>query len=287
MKRFIRLFACAKTARLRCQLFLLVHVFILTTVASAADLVGYHATYSPNGVLYRDNFTTGTQEAIGPTGVADVRSLAVSPVDQTLYAITNSGDFYRLNTTTGIGTPIRNRIMPLISWNSLSFAPDGTLYASNSRSLYTVDTATGMASLVGSLSPYSSTMSIAIDGNGQGIGFDDGSHWLFRFDAGNASTSSLGPLTGINFSGLQFDASGQLYGWSETELYTVDPTTRSYSHLHEFTGGISHAFAIAVPEPSAGLLSGMGACAFLVARVRRKPHNSEHRFASLCAMRSS
>lgn len=270
MKRFIRFFSCAKTAQLQYQLFLLLHFLVAATVTNAADLVGYHATWSDNTLLFQDDLISGAQQAIGPMGIGYVRELAFSRASGLLYAITDPGDLYRVDKSTGVASLIRAGTIPRVGLSSISFAPNGVLYASNGTSLYTVDTTSGISSLVGDLNPYISTRTIAFDQTGAGIGYDGGAGWLFHIDATDASTSSIGYFPSIDVNSLAYGPDNRLYGWYDRSLYTIDPASLTATRIHTYVGMGGQAFTIAIPEPAAAILGGIGAGALAFAGLRRR-----------------
>src|SRR4051812_34767509 len=95
-----------------------------------------------NGKIGTVNLDTGLVSLLGSSGVT-LTDIAVSPSQKlfgetftTLYSIDQSG------TATAIG-PTGALL------NGMVFSPDGTLYASGGRGLYTVNTTTGAATMVG------------------------------------------------------------------------------------------------------------------------------------------
>jgi hypothetical protein len=180
-----------KSAR---TLLVAVSLFVVVGRAHGADVIGFHASWSGNTLLVRDNITRGESVPIGPMGIGYVRELALSPLDGSLYAIDDAMGLYRVNTTTGVASLLRTPSIPDFPayGTSITFAPDGTLYGSNGSALYTIDTVDGSSSLVGDFEQYNTTRAMAVNRNGIGIGYDSGANWLFQFDASNGTTTSIG-----------------------------------------------------------------------------------------------
>lgn len=240
--------------------------------ADALDVIGYHASWSENSLLVRDNITTGESVPIGPMGIGYVRELALSPLDGSLYAIDDAMDFYRVNTTTGVANLLRAESIPDFpaSGISITFAPNGTLYGSNGRSLYTIDPVDGSSSSVGDFDQYNATRAMAVNRNGIGIGYDSGASWLFQFDASDASTTSIGHFPSLVLDALAFGVDGTLYGWQSTDLYAIDLMSRTAELVHVFDLPGGQAFTMAVPEPGTGLLAVVGIAGLSLRCVRRR-----------------
>lgn len=92
---------------------------------------------------------------IGNPGLGNIGGIAFSPVDGTLYAVTNrENGLYTLNLETGASTLVGD---PGDRYNSLEFLPNGTLLAGTARtannfeggSLVQIDPATAEATLIG------------------------------------------------------------------------------------------------------------------------------------------
>ena len=160
----------------------------------AGAVVLYGSAYSgPTGpaTLYSISPTTGVATPIGPIGFARVGSLDFSPVDGKLYGVGFNGTSVVLITidpTTGAGT----QVGPLgFTGNAgvydIAFRPsDGTLFAVSQGlvaqssaipvNLYTINTGTGLATLVGPLGTTPPGL------NGNGLAFLGG---VLYYGAGN------------------------------------------------------------------------------------------------------
>jgi hypothetical protein len=195
-----------------------------------------------------------TATDIGPTFGGDCVTLALSPLSGILYSMCgplfgtqqlatidpNSG---RANLF-GVG-------IPGLSVMALAFGPDGTLYAvgdcnlagpectstgdPNYNSLYTVNTANGAFTRVGSTGAPQFFMDLAFDGNGHlfGVTTPFSSNFvpaiLYRINPKTGVAKQIAILVGNNqVMGLAFGRDGRLYGTDVTEfsgLYLIDAKT--------------------------------------------------------------
>ncbi len=244
-------------------------VAILTTAnISHANTMGYVATFTTNSVIYLTDIDLGDQTPCGgPSGIGYISSLDVSPIDGSLYALDIGGNFYTVNTSTGIGTLIKDVIFSSAE-NSLAFAADGTLYAAGEDTLYMVNTATGDTTVIGSLYPYIWTSAFAIDSSGKAVAWDSGANWLFEIDLTDASTQSIGYLNG-SFDAFDYASNGLLYAGSNgNTLYNIDVDNRTATELID----ISHngtGFAVIIPEPATFFMLGLSV--FMIRR-RKQQH---------------
>lgn len=241
--------------------------------ANAGAVVLLGSAYSgPTGpaTLYNISPTTGAATPIGPIGFARVGSLDFSPVDGKLYGVGFNGTSVVLITIdpfTGAGT----QVGPLgFTGNAgvydIAFRPsDGTLFAvaqgvvSQSSAvpvnLYTIDTATGAATLVGPLG----TTPPGLNGNGLAfrgatlfygagnVGGVNDDNALFTLDQ---STGLATLQTAITFQGTFGSGNGPrpsamkfdpVAGILWAVVITDEPTT---STLASFAPGSSVATAV-------------------------------------------
>lgn len=142
---------------------------------------------------------------------------------------TTSTRLWDIDATTGL--PSNPRVVstaPNRSIHSIAFAPWGTLYGvshgqpSNVPSagkLYTI-TLTGVATLIGTMTQFVGPEGdIAFDPTTGLLYAVSGTGPLFRIDTADASCTPVGNLPtdlpgGADYSGLAFDADGQLFVWS-------------------------------------------------------------------------
>ena len=109
------------------------------------------------------NTSTGAGTLIGASGVPGPSSLASSP-DGTFYTVGSDLHLYTINPATGAGTigPALSGLGATFFLNGLAFSESGVLYAdalvgSSNTSLFTINKTTGVATLVGQISPDSIT----------------------------------------------------------------------------------------------------------------------------------
>jgi hypothetical protein len=148
----------------------------------------------------------------------------------------NADQFATIDTTTGAKTLIGTADSGGDGWNGLAYDPTtGTLYAvsgcgSGSR-LFTIDIATGEATLIGALPNETCSIAIAIDAGGRMFGVDVIADALFAIDKATAEDALIGSVGfDMNFAqDMAFDPStGILYlagfdfGTYVDSLYTVD-----------------------------------------------------------------
>lgn len=181
---------------------------------------------SPSG-LYQVEFPKGSERRIGKVQDAQDNSIilldiALNPKDGELYGVNDT--LYRVDKNTATLTRIGNGLQataPGVPSEAvaLAFSSDGVLYAGvDGNKLATVDTATGKASLIGSLSAgysYSGDLAFAPDGrlfataSGQDI-YDE----LLLIDPQTGAGTPMGNIGYRKVFGLQFIGS-TLYGLSE------------------------------------------------------------------------
>ncbi|MEX0654603.1 MAG: hypothetical protein WD534_18650 [Phycisphaeraceae bacterium] len=131
------------------------------------------------------------------------RGFAAHP-NGTLYGIFSGNQLRTINATTGVTTFVAT--ITGATLEAMDFAPDGTLYAAGdptghpSNRIYTVDIASGNASLIGTAGAGVvdiDTLTFAPDGYLYGVDTNtlEGSS-LYRFDPSDASTTLMGSLVG-------------------------------------------------------------------------------------------
>ncbi|MFC1676178.1 PEP-CTERM sorting domain-containing protein [Planctomycetota bacterium] len=235
---------------------------LVATGISKGALMGYVTTGTE---VVWTNFDTGAQTSLGPSGIDDIRGLDTSPIDGTLYASDDNGGLWTVNTSTGIGSFIGNMGRRI---ESLSFAPDGTLYAihRDSHTLKQINTSTAVATTIGSPWPYDA-LAFAISSTGRAIAWDLFSASepgpLFEIDLTDGSTTLLGQVDTF-FGGFDFAPDDVLYGWrkydSQNNLYSIDVDTLNVTFLRSFSQGYEGgrgSLAI-IPEPATLILLGLG-----------------------------
>ena len=185
-------------------------------------------------------------------------------VNGVLYAAGGTGgtkDIWKIDTSSGVGTLLGNTTRLI---HNLAAKADGTLFGNgliwDNEQLLSITTDSGLDTIVGSLSPYVSMRAFAIDGAGNGVGWDSGANWLFDIDLTDASTSSIGLLSG-SFKALDYGSDGTLYGWNGSQLLDIDMNSVSSTLLKSFSVS-GDAFTV-IPEPATLSLLALGGLALL------------------------
>lgn len=195
-------------------------------LAASAAPVLYSVQSNGNDRLYSIDAATGVATDLGLVSFNDAEGLAFA--GNTLYGIGGAvNEFWNVTTPPGTlvgGTGTRDGTDAGLDYNSVS----GTMYHINGIAggswLYTIDLATGAATLVGSTSVFIDGLAIDAAGNAFGI---DGifSDSLYSIDLGTGAVTLIGELGLGNISvqfGLTF-AEGLLYGLSSAgSLYTFN-----------------------------------------------------------------
>lgn len=219
--------------------------------------------------LYSIDLATGVATAIGPTGFDEITSLTFDPGGTTLYGIDTSSEVF-VTCDTGTGACAEVGALGFSpSSTGLAFACDDVLYLGDgSKDLYTVNPATGAATLVGDSGEDLIALGARAGGAGcpSGLyGVSDDSETLVCLDTASGIASVIGPLGfDVLDGGLDIDASGTLWFLhNDGGIYTVNPlggaatatatTDLGFSSLA--IGGLSCA------APSAGTVQ-FGATAF-------------------------
>jgi hypothetical protein len=144
----------------------------ITTTAdsSSTPLILYASAFDQRldkGELFSIDLTTGAVTKIGDLGFI-INGLAYDSDNDILYGVgggqgTSISYLFRINRTTGAATPVG----PLGSVEFFGLAYDATrhqLFATNQTGLYTVNSSTGQATLVGSISlPTAATRELTFD----------------------------------------------------------------------------------------------------------------------------
>jgi DNA-binding beta-propeller fold protein YncE len=260
-------------------------------VRSADATLLYATTWVPNPPFTPANLstidsTTASATLVGslgtfPTGITQPNGLAFDTAGN-LYTY-DGFDFYQLDPATGAFTHIGSLGITALE-GDLTFDPRrGLFYATDSGSdrLFTINPATGVATVIGPLGPSGRDVSgLALDpGSGVLYGLalrDSLPDLLVTIDQTTGLATPVG-LTGTNsfsgLAGLAFDPDdGTLYMTDGQFLYTVNPATGAATRIGDpqigpFISGLAVRGSGAVPEPS-GLVLALSGGLVLVGTLR-------------------
>ena len=212
-------------------------------LAKADDLTGFVVSSDASTALtadrlYKVNLRTGESTLVGPLGPTggvfeDVEGLALD-TDGKLFGIDDdTKTLLTINAANGFATAVNNargntRLTTGLNPQDLSiaFACTGQLYAAalNSKTLYRVNTGTGLFEVVGNSGGLVGGITDLAVANGQMYGL--GADKLYRIDFQTGTSSLVGTFgAGINFiegGGLASDRSGQLWATAERRDARLD-----------------------------------------------------------------
>ena len=269
---------------------LLIGMFLMASLSCAAlaSAQSVYVTGAGNefGTL---DVTTGAFTSITTTAPM-LTGLTFAP-GGTLYGVDIDGnDLYTINTTTGALTAIGSTGLVGTTVVGLASASNGALFLldqdtnTSNSSLYTLDPATGAATLKGALGNASSG-TLAFLGNTLYESDDEpsamnplASDVLNVLDPSTGTAAPIGMGTGAQFVYGLAAVNGTLYGFDDNKnIMTIDPSNGTANFLGTYAlpnGDSIYAatFPIAaVPEPSAfALMVGMGATGAGFLSRRRK-----------------
>ena len=227
-------------------------------------VMAYGTSGSFNGA-YNGNFVQfdlGEPSALQPIGPSPTIYAGDFPLGEEgfFYVIDENNAFMSVDVETGETTPIGTSVpVQGDSWTELATDPtDGTLFASTSEALHTINPATGEATLVGPFGVAGIMIAIAVDDDGNIYGHNIQDDSIYSIDPETGAATLIGP-TGVdaNFAqGMDFDpVTGQLYmAWYQGSgvggLRVVDTETGATELVGPFQGDEITYLAI----PSGGFL---------------------------------
>jgi len=236
--------------------------------------------------LYTIDPTTGATTLIGSTTVP-MADIAVLNGEMFGVSFPASGDsfLYSIDPTTGAATEIGDTGLFL---NALQFAPDGTLYAAGGspgcgpppqaacNSFVTINTTTGLASLVGT-GGYESAGDLEFVGSTLYLtSRTSTTDSLYTVTPGNGAASLVGDIGFSQVFGLAYiPETGTLYGFDDVgnDVLSINPSTgagtkvETYSSNFEIYGSATST----VPEPrETAAALGFALLAGIAIRNRRK-----------------
>jgi hypothetical protein len=272
----------------------------LSARVDAAVLYGATASGSPGRLFTIDPATAAQISDIGPTNDAaganyPITGLAFHPTTGVLYGSTGNnpaataGTFVTINPATAQVTviglfnagPTNSSDVPA-TMTDLAFDAVGNLYGLGSiggPQLYSIDVATGQATVIGTTGLTSTT------GGGLAISSADvfyGTPTASRYGTYDSATGAYTDITnptkpggGGAYAALDFSPDGVLYGLNSapgspppTFLVTIDPATGAVTNVGGSVQALD-AIAFQIPEPGAiGLLAPLAA--LLLRRSSRK-----------------
>lgn len=260
--------------------------------SAAAGPIGYTAwDVSGSDILVRMDLSTGVGTSIGTgTGFSDLDGLAFDGAGRLWAVNDDTNQLVRIDTTTGVGTAIGSGFGSGYNDMGLAFGADGTLYMASANSagtdgnLYTVDTTTGTATLIGDLRPSSSlrVRSLAFTG-GVLYGWTN-VDTLVSINTTTGLSTNIGafgfPSPTAGQDGLDADqATGLLWALSEEEnrTYTLNKLTGAATIVATSLtcdgaacydrGGFNGLAISPVPEPGTLVLSVLGLAGLLRRRM--------------------
>ena len=245
----------------------------LAASANAGVLLGV-ASYAPftQQGLYAIDSISGAATLIGNTGLVNINGIAFNATNGTLYALTTTADWYKLDVNTGAST--------LISANT-GIIPEGDIligtsgaYAVNGDAFGSLSLNTGAFGFIGNIGDDVSDLSgLAFDDDGSVLGYakngsDEDS--LVRINPVTGVASAIG-LTGINTAsnvgGLTRDVdSGELFLTDGSTLFSVNRVTGAATSIGAH-GPLNFSGLASIPAP--GAMGLVVACAIVGGRRRR------------------
>jgi hypothetical protein len=252
------------------------------------------------------NLLTGGFSQLGDVGSTLFNDIAAAP-DGTLYGIINSSSLVTINTNNG--ATLNSVSFSVGGIESLAISSDGTLYGATQGALYTINRATGQATLVGNfnnslLGNSGQNIRFAADGNLYDTdgGVDAENTDLFQISTLTGAATTMGVIT--NIPGLCLENSGDvMYGTGiqlgaattlvqdliGIDLSSLQPGGTNLDgsiadiHYALVTGDFPNNYNFSAsdnftvpgtpaPEPSSILLSFVSGMIFLVMRNRHARH---------------
>ena len=217
-------------------------------------------------------------------GVMDVNLNDIAfRADGKLFGVGPSG-LYEVDPETAATTRIggrrpRGRGFDGSGMNALVFSTDGTMYAAGRDStLYTIDPDTGSASAVGPIG-FDSAGDLVFDESGQ-LFMSSTEDMLVKIDPSTGAGTEIGAFGFPQVLGLARDQDNVTYGYSMSNIFTIDLATGQGTQLFNYQGnGLSQAFGGSfwgeavmcdTPEPGSLVLAAMASLLSLFSGGRRR-----------------
>jgi len=194
-----------------------------------------------SGELFTVNAKTGASQAIGRLP-AIMLDLAFSPRN-VLYGVDVNGNIWQINSATAEGVEIGPTGYG-DAIDSLVFSSTGTLYASGRVGFYSINTATGAATLIGLLgSQFVSSGDLAFDSAGTLLltasdSADPSSDHLVSINPATGHASDIGAIGYQQVYGMAVGQDGILYGMASgvEKVFSINPITGQASNAVSFGG---------------------------------------------------
>jgi hypothetical protein len=219
-----------------------------------------------DGNLYTTDSVTAATVLIGPTGISPY-DIAFSPSGQLYGAhLANSVySLYSINPITAASTFIGNLERTI---NGLEFRANGVLYGSGNNGLYTINTVTGLASLVGVNGGYFSAGDLAFAPD-DSLFMTTTTNELVKVNPATGGATLVGAMGYSDVFGIDFIGS-TLYGITAGgQLITISTVTGAGSLVTATNTGFYNGGSSvnpAVPEPSSLALMSLGGLLMMLRR---------------------
>jgi len=251
-------------------------VMSATSTALAAGLVAVDS----NRNLYEIDMSTGAKTLIGvvSANAGTTAGLAYDRVNDIVYVSSTGNDsLYTLNITTGAATLVGAYGDPGIVMHGIDFGAGGVMYGASgggttTGNVYSISTATGLATLIGNNGLTSFT----------NLGYNSDTGVMYGTNSGSDSFYSINTATGaatlIGALGGPTNPNGMAYNWDNGLMYMVDNNTDTLDTINMTTGvattigstGAGNLLGLvylgAVPGPGSLALFGLA----IIGRSRRR-----------------
>jgi hypothetical protein len=222
-----------------------------------------------NGVLYSVNLSNGTFSNIGATGKNDIEGLSLD-CSGVLYGINrapnnraqgqgtaspnaavNLNQLVTINTTTGAATVVGSlTVEPADA--GLTFGIDGKLYMAevNTGEFYEINKTTAAVTDIGPMGNGVQITGLATRADGTIFGYDRSGTQLVTINPSTGASTIVGPSAELNLIGMDFDASGTLWGIGENgAIVTFNTTTGAATNVTTYDNSENRFVSLAIaPE---------------------------------------
>jgi hypothetical protein len=245
---------------------------VTITPAASATTTGFvvDTGSTPNqGKLYSLNLSTGAPTEVGQTGKNDIEGLSLD-CGGTLFGVNRRpngevdangtaspnvavdlNQLVTINTTTGLATVVGTlSVEPADA--GLTFGTDGKLYMAevNTGEFYEVNKSTAAVTDIGPMGNSVEITALATRADGTIFGYDRNVGQLVTINPATGASTVVGSSAEVNLIGLDFDASGTLWGVSENgRILTFDPSTGATTDVTTYNNDQNRFVSLAIaPE---------------------------------------